>query len=241
MHAVAARHWRGVIPHFRGCSGTPNLLPRAYHSGDSEEISWILHRLHTHAAPSPLYAAGVSLGGNTLLKWLGENTHDARTLTTCAAAVCPPLDLTLCGHALGQGFNRIYTRHFLSTLKQKALLKLERYPGLFDPVHLQQSRTLFEFDNIYTAPVHGYRDARDYWQRASSKPLLHAIRTPTLLLLSRNDSFIPPAAYPTSPECSAFIHLEIPAQGGHAGFTAASGPGYGWLPQQLLTYFIDNS
>jgi predicted alpha/beta-fold hydrolase len=238
LRAVAARGWRGVVPHFRGCSGEPNRLPRSYHSGDSEEIDWILRRLRGCAGDAPLYAIGVSLGGNALLKWLGEQGEGARGVLTAAAAICPPLDLAICGHALAQGFNRVYTRHFLATLKPKALAKLARHPGLADRARILAARTLFEFDDAYTGPVHGFAGAADYWQRASARPWLHAIRIPTLLLAAANDPFVPPAALPRAAELAPAIRFECPAAGGHVGFLDGPWPGRNhWLPQRLLTHF----
>lgn len=238
MRAVGARGWRGVVPHFRGCSGEPNRLARAYHSGDSAEIDWILRRLKVRAGAAPLFVAGVSLGGNALLKWLGENEAVASDLVQAAAAICPPLDLAISGHALGRGFNRVYSRHFLATLKAKALHKLIGNPQLFDPVRVARARTLFEFDDVYTGPVHGFAGAADYWQRASSRPWLGAIHTPTLLLCAVNDPFVPPAAWPAPGQLSAALSFERPAHGGHVGFPAPPWPGtLDWLPQRLLHHF----
>jgi predicted alpha/beta-fold hydrolase len=238
MRAVAARGWRGVVPHFRGCSGEPNRLPRSYHSGDSEEIDWILRRLRRLAGGATLYAVGVSLGGNALLKWLGEEGDGARGVLAAAAAVCPPLDLAICGHALAQGFNRVYTRHFLATLKPKALAKLARHPGLADRARIVAARTLFEFDDAYTGPVHGFAGAADYWRRASARPWLRGIRIPTLLLVAANDPFVPPAALPRTSELSPAIRFECPAAGGHVGFLDAPWPGGDhWLPARLLAHF----
>ncbi|WP_249115806.1 hydrolase [Azoarcus sp. L1K30] len=238
MRALSARGWRGVIPHFRGCSGEPNRLPRAYHSGDSAEIDWVLRRLHREAGAASIFAAGVSLGGNALLKWLGEQEGQAATLIDGAAAICPPLDLTVSGHALARGFNRVYTRHFLNTLKDKALHKLQAYPGLFDGTRVRQAATLYAFDDAYTGPVHGFAGAADYWKRASSRPWLAAIRCPTLLLCAANDPFVPPAALPTARELSRSIRFECPSEGGHVGFLDAPWPGSpDWLPQRLLQHF----
>lgn len=117
MRELARIGWNGVVPHFRGCSGQPNRLARAYHSGDSAEIDWILRRIAASWPGAPIHAAGVSLGGNALLKWLGEQGRAARQVIEAAAAICPPLDLNISGHALGCGLNRMYTRNFLSTLK----------------------------------------------------------------------------------------------------------------------------
>lgn len=242
MHHLAALGWCGVVPHFRGCSGEPNRLPRAYHSGDSTEIRWILHRLRQVIGPDrPLFAAGVSLGGNALLKWLGEEGSDAGAIIQAAAAICPPLDLTLSGHALDRGANLIYTRNFLRTLKPKALAKLARHPGLADAAAIRRAVTLYAFDDAYTAPVHGFRDADDYWRRASSRPWLRHIRVPTLLLVARNDPFVPPAALPRGDELAPAVQFETPAGGGHVGFLAGPWPGHlGWLPRRLHAFFAAN-
>src|SRR6185295_16821459 len=132
MRAVARRHWHGVVVHFRGCSGEPNLLPRAYHSGDADEIGWILQRLRALDHARLLFAAGVSLGGNALLKWLGRERERARAVIDAAAAISAPMDLMTAGDLLGSGFNRLYGWHFLKTLKPKSLAKLKRFPGLYD-------------------------------------------------------------------------------------------------------------
>lgn len=238
MRALQARGWRGVVPHFRGCSGTPNRLARAYHSGDSAEIGWIIEQLHPRASGAPLFAAGVSLGGNALLKWLGEKEHGAQHYLAGASAICPPLDLTVSGHALACGFNRIYTRHFLDTLKPKALAKLETFPALFDRRRLIAARTLHDFDEIYTGPVHGFSGADDYWQRASARPWLRAIAVPTLLLTAANDPFVPPAALPTVTECSVHLQHHHTTSGGHVGFVTGAFPGnLAWLGTRVLDFF----
>lgn len=238
FQALASAGWRGVIPHFRGCSGTPNLLPRAYHSGDSHEIGWMLALLASRQGPAPLFAAGVSLGGNALLKWLGESGTDAARHITAAAAICPPLDLSISGRALAQGFNHLYTRHFLATLKPKALAKLARHPELFDARRLMRAQSLYEFDDVYTAPMHGFADADDYWRRASSKPWLGAISIPTLLLTAANDPFVPLAALPRPRELSPAVVHECQPSGGHVGFVSGGWPGHlQWLPARLLDFF----
>lgn len=239
MGALQGLGWRGVVPHFRGCSGEPNRRLRAYHSGDSAEIHWILQRLRDRAgAGCPLLVTGASLGGNALLKWLGEQGQGALALVEGAAAICPPLDLTLAGHALGRGWNRLYTRHFLSTLKPKALLKAAHFPGQLDPAAIGRATTLYAFDNAYTAPVHGFRDADDYWTQASSRPWLRHIRVPTLLLSADNDPFVPPEALPTPGELSPQVAFEHPAKGGHLGFVEGPWPGQtGWLATRLIRHF----
>ncbi len=238
MAALKQRGWRGVVAHFRGCSGELNRLPRAYHSGDSAEIELILRRLHDGNGHAPLHAVGFSLGGNALLKWLGEQGAAAQELVQSAAAVSAPLDLPVAGATLDQGFNRVYTARFLKTLKPKALAKLAHFPALFDRQAVARIDSIRAFDSLVTAPLHGYRDADDYWARAASKPLLKSIQVPTLVINARNDPFMSGTVLPTVAEVSPRVTLEFPQTGGHVGFVSGSFPGgYGWLPARLLEYF----
>ena len=238
MAAVRDAGWRGVVVHFRGCSGELNRLPRAYHSGDAQEIDWIVRRLRAQNAASLLFATGVSLGGNALLKWLGDQGGSAAGIIDAAVAISVPLDLMATGNALGQGFNLVYTRNFLATLRVMSLDKLERFPGLYDANAVRASRTLREFDDLVTAPLHGFKDADDYWTRASSKPGLMNIRVPTLILNARNDPLVPASALPRAGEVSAAVTLEQPDEGGHAGFVSGRFPGnLDWLPRRVLEFF----
>jgi len=234
MAAVQARGWHGAIPHFRGCSGEANLAPRFYHSGDAEELDWIIRRLRPRY-PGPFYIAGVSLGGNALLRWLGEQQHGAEIIDA-AVSVSAPLDLAAGGAALSRGLNRIYTRMFLDTLKPKALAKLERFPDLFDRERLLAANDLYSFDNVVTAPLHGYRDTDDYWQRASAKHVLHDITVPTLVLNARNDPFLPEQFLPTG--AAKAVTLQYTATGGHVGFPTGPFPGrIDWLARRILHFF----
>jgi predicted alpha/beta-fold hydrolase len=238
MGMVRAYGWRGVVPHFRGCSGRPNRLPRAYHSGDFEEIHWILERLSAHAHPAPLFAVGVSLGGNALLKWLAQQGAAAAATLRRAATVSAPVDLQAAGHGLGRGLNRLYTWHFLQTLKPKSMQKLSQHPGLYDAQAVLRARNLYEFDHLVTAPLHGFSSADDYWTRASSKPDLGRIQVPTLLLHARNDPFLPGRFLPESADVSPCVTLDYQETGGHAGFVTGPFPGrLDWLPQRLLAFF----
>jgi predicted alpha/beta-fold hydrolase len=170
------RGWAFSVPHFRGCSGELNRAPRAYHSGDFEEIGWILARLRAQSA-APLLVVGVSLGGNALLRWAQEAGHSAAATVAAVAAVSSPIDLAASGAAIDRGFNwLVYSRMFLATMKPKALAKWQQHPGLFDRHKLAAARTLFEFDNVFTAPLHGFKDTHDYWARASARPHLGALR-----------------------------------------------------------------
>ena len=218
------RGWAFSVPHFRGCSGELNRGPRAYHSGDFEEIGWILRRLRS-ASTVPLMAVGVSLGGNALLRWAQEAGDSAAATAASVAAVCSPIDLAASGQAIDQGFNwLVYSRMFLATMKPKALAKLKQHPGLFDGAKLSAARTLFEFDNVFTAPLHGYKDTPDYWARASAKPHLAQIRIPALVLNTGNDPFVPAASLPGATEVGRHVTLWQPAQGGHVGFPHGSYP-----------------
>jgi len=240
MRAVARRGWRGVVIHFRGCSGEPNRLPRAYHSGDADEIDWILRRLRALDPAITLFAAGVSLGGNALLKWLGREQASASGVVSAAAAISAPMDLMTAGDLLGSGVNRMYGSNFLQTLRKKSLQKLERFPALYDASSVRNARTLREFDNVVTAPLHGYRDTNDYWTRASSKADLRRITVPTLIVHARNDPFLPGRHLPGATEVSAAVTLDYPDEGGHTGFASGRFPGnLDWLPQRLLEFFTE--
>lgn len=236
---LRARGHRGVVPHFRGCGGAPNRLPRAYHSGDYEEVAAMLAHLRAHTDPAtPIHAVGVSLGGSALLNWLGREESAAQRYVAAAAAVSAPLDLMAAGFAIDRGMNRIYAKHFLATLKPKSLAIAARFPGLLDAARIRRARTLYEFDDVVTAPLHGFAGTRDYWTRASSKRWLAAIRIPTLVLNAQNDPFVPASSLPRRAEVSSSVTLEQPRAGGHAGFARGPFPGnVGWLPERLLHYF----
>lgn len=238
MSYVASLGWSGAVPHFRGCSGELNHAPRFYHSGDAQEVGWIVRRLtadwRKREPSAKFYASGVSLGGNALLRWLGESQHEARIIDA-AAAVSAPLDLAAGGAALSRGFNMVYTRSFLQTLKPKCLRKLDQFPGLFDRDRMLGARNLYEFDNVVTAPLHGYRDTDDYWHRASARHVLPDIAVPTLVLNARNDPFLPEHHLPTN--ASRHVTLDYPAHGGHVGFAIGGLPGrIDWLPRRIIGF-----
>jgi predicted alpha/beta-fold hydrolase len=239
MRSVRQRGWHGVVAHFRGCSGEDNRLPRAYFAGDSEDIERMLRHVKTRHPDVPVYAVGVSLGGNALLKWLGESGESAKALVERAAAVSAPLDLTAAGHTLDRGFNRrVYTARFLFTLKAKALRKASRFPGVLDAKAIAAATTFREFDTLVTALLHGFRDAEDYWLRVSSKPLLKSIAVPTLVINAKNDPFLPASALPTAADVSFAVTLEQPDTGGHVAFPSGPFPGrLDWLSQRLMQHF----
>jgi uncharacterized protein len=216
-----------AVPHFRGCSGEINRAPRAYHSGDFQEIDWLLRRIKAREPQRKLIAVGISLGGNALMRWAQEMGASASEIASAIASVCSPLDLAAAGHAIGKGFNRqIYTRMFLKTMKPKAMERLALHPKLFNANALQASRDLYEFDNIFTAPLHGFKNTEDYWDRASAKPRMAEIQIPALALNARNDPFMPASSLPQEGKVGKHVTLWQPKHGGHVGFPGGAFPGH---------------
>ncbi|WP_341910210.1 alpha/beta fold hydrolase [Polaromonas sp. YR568] len=236
--AARSRGWACAIPHFRGCSGELNLAPRAYHSGDFAEIDWMLSTF-AQCHQGPIVAVGISLGGNALMRWAAEMEGSARQRVAAVASVCSPLDLAASGWAIGRGFNRlVYTRMFLASMVPKALKKLAQHPGLFDRDRLLAAKDLYAFDNIFTAPLHGFKDTDDYWARASAKPHLHRVQLPALALNAVNDPFVPAFSLPTAADVSAHVSLWQPAQGGHVGFPSAPFPGHVRAMPEAVAEFL---
>jgi hypothetical protein len=201
----------------------------------------VLKRFRQHH-PGPIVVVGVSLGGNALLRWAQEMGASAAQVADAVAAISSPIDLAAGGRAIGQGFNRlVYTRMFLRTMKPKALRKLAQHPGLFSRDALLQARDLYDFDNVFTAPLHGFKNTDDYWRRASAKPHLDQIKIPALVVNARNDPFVPASCLPSKTDVGSHVTLWQPAHGGHVGFTAGKMPGNlrslplavgDWLQQQ---------
>jgi uncharacterized protein len=216
---AAGLGWAFCIPHFRGCSGEMNIAPRAYHSGDHNEIHWVLTRLHTQEPTRRIVAVGVSLGGNALLRWAQEWGNAARQWVDAVAAVSAPVDLAAAGNAIDHGFNRyVYARMFLHTMVRKAEAKWRQFPGLFDIDNVRKAKTLRDFDDLFTAPLHGFKGVDDYWSRAAAKPGLADIALPALVLNARNDPFVPAWSLPCQAEVGRWVTLVQPDQGGHVGF-----------------------
>ena len=239
MTVAAQRGWRGVVPHFRGCSGEANRLKRSYHSGDSREIDWILRRLKKESPRRKIYVVAISLGGNMLLKWLGEEGEAAGEVIERAVAVSAPLDLVAAAGALDFGFKRfLYTSHFLKFLRPKALAKIAAHNLAIDARAIRASMTFRQFDDLFTAPIHGFKDANDYWTRCSSKPWLGEIKLPTLIINAQNDPFLPSAALPGAGDVADSVTLEFPRTGGHVGFVSGNFPGdLDWLPRRIVEFF----
>lgn len=239
MANLQSKGWRGVVVHFRGCSGENNRLPRAYFAGDSADIEMALSRVKKSVGNTPIYAVGVSLGGNALLKWLGESGDHAAEIIQAAAAVSAPTDLAACGEALDKGLNRwLYTPMFVKSMRPKALEKAHQFPGLLDEEKIKSASTIREFDTYVTAKLHGFKDADDYWAKNASKPWLTSIKIPTLMLNAKNDPFIPSESLPDETMVSEMVKLDITDEGGHVGFLSGHFPGNNhWLPEHIIEYF----
>lgn len=224
------RGWAADLMIFRGCGDEPNRAPRFYHSGETTDLAFALDRVIAESPERPIVLAGVSLGGNVLLKYLGERGRAVASQVRAAAAISVPFDLERGARHISTGFSRIYDRHFLRTLRQKAFAKLERYPGLFDPGALERAGSIFEFDDAVTAPVHGFADAHDYYSRSSSLGFLHLIQVPTFLLSSVDDPFLPEDVLDQVRAIAAEnprLSLEFTERGGHVGFVSGRVP---WRP-----------
>lgn len=225
---AAEQGWRGVGMNFRGCSGSPNRGPRLYHSGETGDLDWVVSELAKRDPGAPILPVGISLGGNVLLKWLGEEGTRAPDEVRAAVAISVPFDLAESAAKMSRGWGRLYTRFFLKTLKRKALAKAREYPDLLDARAIRRARTWAEYDGVATAPLHGFQDERDYWEKSSSMHYLDRIRRPTVLISAKDDPFVPESSLPyPAVENSPWLHAEFTERGGHAGFVAGALP---WRP-----------
>lgn len=238
MAAVHKRGWRGVFMHFRGCSGTPNRLERAYHSGDTGDIEYLVQTLKQRFPHLPLGIVGYSLGGNALLKYLGTSI-DAPI--TAAVAISVPYLLHDSAQQLSQGLSQYYQRHLVSSLKDKLRSKFTGRNTTLPLDRLDRIQTFYQFDDAITAPLHGFSCADDYYTRSSSRQYLHSIRVPTLLIHARDDPFMTLASIPDKNELPDNVMLEVSNHGGHVGFVSGRylwKPVY-WLEQRIINY-LDN-
>lgn len=226
---------RAVLMHFRGCSGEPNRLPRSYHSGETTDLEYVLTLLRQREANTPLAAVGFSLGGNVLLKWLGE--AGARAGLEAAVAVSVPFSLALAADRLDQGLSRLYQAYLLQKLHRSLQAKLVRMALPIQVTSLRQLDSFRRFDNAVTAPLHGFAGVDDYYARASSKPFLSQIVCPTLILQAQDDPFMTPAILPDVMNLSPAIRLELSRTGGHVGFISGrlGRPEY-WLELRIPTF-----
>lgn len=238
LGALHRRGCRAVLMHFRGCSGTPNRLPRFYHAGDTGDLNTLVDILRVREPETPLAAVGCSLGGNVLLKWLGE--QGARAPLTCAAAVSVPFELQRSARHLTQGFSRIYQHRLLRCLRRAVREKFTRMPSPLGALNLNRLRTLEAYDDAVTAPLHGFASAEEYYAHSSCRQYLGRIRAPTLIVHAQDDPFLPEQAIPAAGELSASTTLELQRHGGHMGFISGHLP-WGlsyWLERRIPNYLV---
>lgn len=238
LNEAARRGWGADLLIFRSCGSEPNLTRRFYHSGETTDAAFVLERISREHPTSPLAIAGVSLGGNVLLKLLGERGTDVPPQLKAAAAVSVPFDLLRSSRRIDRGFSRFYQKFFLSSLRRKAQEKAERFPDLAPADRISRLRTLEDFDDLITGPLHGFLDARDYYRKSSSLPWLERIRINTLLLSAVDDPMLPPEVLDEVRDVARRnprLHLEFVEKGGHAGFIAGSWP---WRPFYYAEYRV---
>jgi predicted alpha/beta-fold hydrolase len=238
LNEAARRGWGADLLIFRSCGSEPNLTRRFYHSGETTDAAFVLDRISREHPTSPLAIAGVSLGGNVLLKLLGERGTDLPPHLQAAAAISVPFDLSRSSRRIGRGFSRFYQKFFLSSLQRKAQEKAERFPDLAAANRISQIRTLEDFDNLITGPLHGFLDAQDYYRKSSSLPWLERIRINTLLLSAVDDPMLPPEVLDEVRDVARRnpnLHLEFVERGGHAGFITGSWP---WRPFYYAEYRV---
>ena len=210
--------FRCVVMHFRGCSGEPNRLDRAYHSGDTDDLAYLVQHLKTREPQIPIYAVGISLGGNVLLKWLGQ-TADSNPLEA-AVAISVPFQLDVCADTLNSGIARLYQYHLLRSLVNNVMNKFADRPAPFDLQRISKIKSLREFDDVVTAPLHGFKNAVHYYAVSSSRQYLHTIERPTLIIHAKDDPFMTAQVIPQAHELSPSTTLELSENGGHVGFVA---------------------
>lgn len=237
LNTIANNQWSGVLMHFRGCSGRHNRLQRSYHSGDTGDLHVLLRELRTRFPQRPLAAVGISLGGNVLLKYLGEQND--QSLLTTAMAISVPFDLADGARALGKGFSRLYQWHLISHIRNKMIDKYRDRPAPVDMRRIDEWRDFFSFDNNVTAPIHGFKGVDDYYTRSSSRQFLKDITTPTLILHSKDDPFMSENAIPQDIELAENITLELCELGGHVGFIYGINPfrAKSWIEKRLSEFF----
>lgn len=221
--------WRGVFMHFRGCSGEPNRLPKGYHSGETGDLDYIIRVLLKRQPKTFIGAIGYSLGGNVLLKWLGETSH--QNPLKAAIAISVPFELHKAASHIQQGFSKFYQWYFIKCLRDRLSQKFQEVEGPLDPSVMYQVNTMYEFDDKITAPLHGFANVDEYYSTASSRQYLRSIDVPTLILHAKDDPFMSQDVIPESHELSSKIELEVTDSGGHVGFIAGK---YPWRPEYWL-------
>ncbi|CCN72076.1 putative hydrolase [Vibrio nigripulchritudo ATCC 27043] len=237
LHAFAKQGWLSVMMHFRGCSGEPNRLPRAYHSGETEDARHFLTELSQRFPSNSKVAVGVSLGGNMLVNYLAKYGND--TKLDAASIVSAPLDLLACSRRINQGFSKVYQDYLLGSLKDNAIAKLPLVQKVMPLTESEINKisTMFEFDDVITSRLHGFNGAHHYYQTCSGLPMLPQIRIPTDIIHAHDDPFMTEAVIPDYP-LPAHVNYHLLPKGGHVGFVTGSlfRPKF-WLEEALPEYY----
>jgi predicted alpha/beta-fold hydrolase len=241
VRGAESKGWNSTLLVFRGCGPEFNRAPRLYHSGETSDVRLAVETITRRFPAERLVLAGVSLGGNVLLKYLGESPADVPSQVAAAATVSVPYDLEAGSRYLQEGFARVYDRHFLKSLRKKALLKLEQHPGLFDRDRALTARTIEDFDDGVTGPVHGFSSSHDYYSRSSSIGFLQRIAVPTLLVSAEDDPFLPPSVLDRVRAAAAgnqCLTLQFTSHGGHVGFLSGNIPfrPRHWAEQRVIAF-----
>jgi len=238
LKAIEQRGWRGAVMNLRGCSGEDNRLARAYHSGDTDDVHTIIQHLKTQHPDTPLAVVGYSIGGNMLLKWLGEQGRNHPTHINATVAVSVPFDLGNCADVLSHSLFRLYENYFMKRLKARIMRKQQTMAMPVSEPELQQLSSIREFDDKITAPLHGFTDANDYYSRSSCRQYLPNIKHDCLIIHAKDDPFMTPSVIPDASELSDSIIMELYDYGGHVGFVSGSIPGRAnyWLEQRIIEY-----
>lgn len=229
LKTISDLGWRGVFMHFRGCSGEPNRLPRNYHSGETNDLQYVIDELRNREPGITLGAIGFSLGGNVLLKWLGETGN--KNPLEAAIAISVPFELKKAATRIQQGFSKFYQWYFIRCLRERLAKKLDAVSVPLDASIIYKVSSMLEFDDKFTAPLHGFRDAEDYYKKASSRQFLRHITVPTLILHAKDDPFMSEDSIPEPHELSSAVDLHISENGGHVGFVTGK---YPWRPVYWL-------
>jgi len=239
-HALQQRGWRSCLMHFRNCGKQPNRLARSYHSGETSDIQRLVEHLRQQYPAAPLMVVGYSLGGNVLLKWLGE--QGANAAVDAAVAVSVPMRLDLCADRMETGLSRLYQWHLVSKLRRSSRRKFSQRDDSPYPLDkLRQLRSFRQFDHQFTAPLHGFASTADYYQRSSSRQFLRDIEVPTLIIHALDDPFMTPGVIPEEAELAPSVTLELSEHGGHVGFISGQWPwrlDY-WLDQRIPEFLAE--
>jgi uncharacterized protein len=249
QHALLQQGLRSVALNFRGCSGEYNRLARCYHSGETEDIHFLYQTLRQREPDTAFAAVGFSLGGNVLLKWLGEQGEKLNL--RAAVAVSVPLVLSLCATKLDSGFSKLYRANLLRELKHYVIAKQRHLQQLGISTEADKLKQLgdlstinsfWQYDDRVVAPLHGFRDVHDYYQRSSSRQFLKKITVPTLVIQAMDDPFMTRAVLPEPEELSTSVQLEVVQSGGHVGFVAGKNPlqPQYWLEQRILAFLMQH-